>query len=62
VRRPTAPELMLELVGVGPLLPISPHTFRTLPPASGGGSWIRFVQENGKKLMLWDTRQLVRRE
>jgi hypothetical protein len=53
---------MLELAGVGRLLPLSRHTFRVPTGAGNSGSWIRFVSENGKQVMLWDTRQLVRRE
>jgi CubicO group peptidase (beta-lactamase class C family) len=62
VLRPPGPELMLELAGVGRLLPLSRHTFRVPTGAGNSGSWIRFVSENGKQVMLWDTRQLVRRE
>jgi CubicO group peptidase (beta-lactamase class C family) len=62
VRRIPGPELTLELTGVGRLLPLSRHTFRVHAGEGNAGNWIRFVTDGGKRLMLWDTRQLVRRE
>lgn len=60
IRRPPGPEMMLEIKDVGRLLPISRHTFRLQEPTGKHADWIRFIEDNGRMVMLRETTKLVR--
>lgn len=62
VHRPPGPELNLEIKDVGRLLPMTRHTYRLHKDGGAGGDWVRFVVEDGRRVMLWETGRLVRRE
>ena len=62
VHRPPGPELNLAIKDVGRLLPMTRHTFRIHKDGGAGGDWVRFIVEDGRRVMLWETGRLVRRE
>jgi len=61
VRRVAGPELLLEIEGAGRLIPLSRHTFFVAGRGWPGGQWVRFGEEDGARVMLYETRRLVRR-
>ena len=61
VHRPPGPELTLAIKDVGRLLPLTRHTFRVRSKGARNGEWVRFVDEDGKKVMVWETGRLVSR-
>ena len=60
VHRPPGPEMTLEIKAAGRLIPLTRHTFRIPAKRGLGGAWVRFVNENGKKVMLWESRKFTR--
>jgi len=62
VHRPPGPEMTLEIKGIGRIVPMGRHMFQ-IPSASGlNGTWVRFVVEDGRQIMLLETDRYVRRE
>lgn len=61
VRLLSEPELTLEIEGAGKLVPISRHSYRVSKDGKLGSAWVRFVEEDGEKLMLWERRKLTRK-
>jgi len=62
VLRPPGPEMTLEIKGAGRLIPMTRRTFRIPAKRGLGGEWVRFIDEVGKKAMLWESRKFVKRE
>jgi CubicO group peptidase (beta-lactamase class C family) len=61
VHRPPGPEMTLEVKETGRLIPISRHTFRVSGNRKADGTWVRFLEEDGENLMLWERRHLTKK-
>jgi len=61
VHRPPGPEMTLEAKDVGRMLPMGRHMFQ-LPSKRGSGAatWVRFVDDEGRHVMLFDAERYVR--
>ncbi|MFQ5809134.1 MAG: serine hydrolase domain-containing protein [Armatimonadota bacterium] len=59
-RRPDA-VLTLEVKGAVRMVPVSRHTYRIVE-GRNKGEWVRFVEEEGKQVLLWEHRRLVRKD
>jgi CubicO group peptidase (beta-lactamase class C family) len=58
-RRPDA-VLTIEVKGAVRMVPVSRHTYRIME-GSNKGEWVRFVEEDGQSILLWEHRRLVRK-
>lgn len=56
------PSFALEITGVGRLMPISRHSYVVRDERGRETSWVRFIEENDERVMLWETRRLVMRQ
>jgi CubicO group peptidase (beta-lactamase class C family) len=60
--RVTLSGFRLKIEGEGRLVPISRHSFVVEDERGRRGAWVRFIEEDGERVMLWETRRLVRTE
>jgi CubicO group peptidase (beta-lactamase class C family) len=58
-RRPDA-VLTIEVKGAVRMVPVSRHTYRIME-GSNKEEWVRFTEEDGEQVLLWEHRRLVRR-
>jgi hypothetical protein len=51
--------MTLEIKGIGRMFPMGRHMFQIPSQGGSGGSWVRFVVEDGKPVMLFEAERYM---